>query len=503
MYLEEVEYIQNNAIDSQEKLWEDDYYAFENAAASNGLNLKEYMTQSNVLFQGTKRIKWNSILPGVDEVLYVYGVEFSDDGSKYEPVTDIAWKLIEPEYAPLKDIDFELDIDVKGAEVSLSVKPVNYDGHYLVKYVDINNDLYVSGEDVFTDDYMSILADEWIRVYDGNLSNGYDQETILDNATYSGEQVIDTELSSYVLYSALVYAVEEYDGYVQVVSKPSYINFSTEQVQQSDMDINIEITNCYVRVADLHITPTNADESYMLLVTPTEYLPAEYDDETLISLVLEDEVFKWSALSLKGEITSHLNTLYPETEYMVIAFGYSGGVVTTDVCTKIFKTEPEGECALHIEDVLIGGPYKPSDLYNYNPERFKYYTEPYHYDSVQFVMTIEVLTSEPTTDIFAYPFTKMDYDYYGEETIFFDLLIDNCEPFEITSATYIDGPYYVCAAAFDQKGNLTPMWCSEEISWSMDDIKPIDELIERLEAGTTRAKMVIVDCRTGKISAVR
>ena len=44
-------------------------------------------------------------------------------------------------------------------------------------------------------------------------------------------------------------------------------------------------------------------------------------------------------------------------------------------------------------------------------------------------------------------------------------------------------PYYVCAAAFDYKGNVTPMWMSELISWSLEDAKPIEELIEKLDGG--------------------
>ncbi len=44
-------------------------------------------------------------------------------------------------------------------------------------------------------------------------------------------------------------------------------------------------------------------------------------------------------------------------------------------------------------------------------------------------------------------------------------------------------PYYVCAAAFDYKGNVTPMWMSEPINWTSEDIRPIEDLIEKLESG--------------------
>ncbi len=481
MYLEEVSYFQNGGITTPEQLWEDDYFAFEGNAAQNNMNLKEYMQGVKVLFQGTQRIKWNSVLPGIKSVLYVYGVQFSEDGASYEPVTDIAWTIIEPEYAPLQEVNFDLNVEIDGANVELSVKPENWDGYYLVKIVDGNDDLYLGNDATITDEFMKSISDEWLAACNSNLRAGHSIDDILETIAFKGEELIATELTSYTLYTALAFPIAEYDGYYQVVGKPSYINFSTEEVQQSDMDINIEVTNCYVRVADLKITPSNPEESYMLLITPTEYLPADYDDEVLLDMVLGE--FYNYAYNFEGEITTHLNTLYPNKEYIVVAFGYSGGVVTTEVCTKIFKTEPEGECLLEITDVEFSGPYRPSDLYNYDPERFESFYPPYNPDSIVGVIAMEVKTSEPTSDIFTYACTKMDYDWGGYDTTFYDLLIDTCPPVAVSAIIYDYMPYYVCAAAFDYKGNVTPMWMSELIDWTSENIRPIEELIEKLESG--------------------
>ena len=490
MYLEEVSYFQNGGIESAEQLFDDDFTAFEQNAISNNMNLKEYMLKVNVAFQDVKRVKWNSVRPGVASVLYVYGVEFSEDGASYEPVTDVAWKVIEPEYAPLQEVNFNLDIDIDGAEVALSVKPENWDGYYVVKFVDGNDDLYMGEDATFDNEDMKSIADEWISVLDSNLNGGHTLDQILNEICCKGDVVIEAQLNSYTLYSALVYPVAEYDGFVQVVAEPSYISFSTEEVQQSDMDINIEVSNCYVRVADLKITPSNPDETYLLLITPTEYLPADYDDEVLLDVTLGE--FIYYTYEFEGEVTTHLNTLYPDKEYIVVAFGYSGGVVTTDVCSKLFKTEPEGECELEITDVIIGGPYKPSDLYNYDPERFKGFIPMYNPDSSIGVISMEVKTSKPTTDIFAYPFAVMDYNWAGHDTIFFDLLIEACPSLEVRTIIYEDSPYYVCAAAFDYKGNVTPMWMSEAITWTYEDAKPIDELIAKLEANPASVQLLSV-----------
>lgn len=493
MFLDEVSYLQFNGIATAEQLWEDDYAAFESGALANNMNLKAYMEAANVLFKGTKRVQWNRVRPGTESVLYVYGVEFDEDGATYKPVTDITWEVICPDRAPLQDVEFGLDVEVKGAEVKLNVQPENWDGYYLVKIVDYNNEFYVGEGVTFGEDYMNAISDEWVDVYSSNLSAGYSMQDILDNICYKGDMALEFALESYVLYSALVYPVAEYDGFVQVVGEPSYINFSTEEVGQSDMAFDIEVTNCYVRVADLRITPSNPDESYLMMITPTEYLPEGYDDRTLLDYALGD--FYYYTYNFKGEITTHLNTLYPDKEYIIVAFGYSGGVVTTDVCSKIFKTQQEGKCELEVTDVIVGGPYRVSDLYAYDPETFEYYKPPYYYDSSHFVITMEVKTSEPTTDIFSDFIYKADYDYHGYDLMFYDLLIDSCEPYYVTTVewewtdTDIFANCYACAAAFDYKGDVTPMWMSELYQWTMDDIRPIEEFIEKYEAQTNMMVM--------------
>ena len=480
MFLDEVSYLQYNGITTAEQLWEDDYTAFENGALHNNMNLKEFMLASNIIFQGTQRVQWNNVRPGINSVLYVYGVQFSEDGASYEPVTDIAWTTIQPDYAPLQEVNFDLGVTVDGAEVELDIKSENWDGYYLVKIVDANDELYVGEGVTFDDDYMALLADEWIATLSSNLAGGHPLNNILEEVCYKGSQVLAISLDSYVLYSALVYPVAEYDGFVQVVGKPSYINFSTEEVGMSDMEIDIEITNCYVRVADLKITSTNPDESYTLLITPTAYLPANYDDQTLLDYALGE--FSYYTYSFKGEITSHLNTLYPNTEYIVVTFGYSGGVVTTDVYSKVFKTQKEGKCELEVTDVIVGGPYRPTDLYNYDPVTFQYYTKPYYYDSVQFIVTLEVKTSEPTRDIFSYFVSQDDYLWGGYDTTFYDLLIDTCDPLALTEGFWDYGAYYACAAAFDYKGDVTDMWMSELYDWTSADYRPIEEFIEKWES---------------------
>lgn len=485
MYMSPMDYFFDCEIDSEEELFEDDMFYWLRGADYEGVSLKQYMENTNVLFQGEARAEWSGIQVGVKNVLYVYGVEFNADETNCERITPIAWMIIEPEHAALNDATFDVEIKVDGADVEFAVTPEGWDGYYYVQVFDYGHPFYYDTNEPVTDEYVETLANAWVEMYLSNITHGLTAEFVVDSLCNRGPAVVEKSLMSYTLYTVTVFAIEEVDGVYQMVSRPVIMNFSTEQVEASDMTLDISIENLYVRVCDLRITPSVDDESYIMLLLPTRYLEAGYTDEDLINLVLID-YYSW-AVYMRGELSTHISTLTPSTEYMVIAFGFSGGIVTTPVFTETFATEGEGECLLSITDVKYGGPYRISEVVALAPDRFNTmgYSDEHH-----FLMWLEIETSEPTEELFSYFVDTSTYDAYGEDVIFYDLLIDTCDKVEPNVGQYIYD-YYICAAAFDYRGNVTPMWRSEVISWDINDVRPAEELIEKLDAQPNARIMVV------------
>lgn len=485
MYKSDIQYFYDSSITTDDALFEDDMFYFKRGAEFDGITLKDYMTNTKVLFQDVTRANWPDLRPAKKQVLYVYGVEFNEDFTDCTRATDVVWKLIDPPMAELGDATFDVSYTVDGANVTFDVTPQGWDGLYTIQIFDYNEELYRDAAEV-DDDYVRQVGEGWITMFSNNLNGGVSVDDILDFTCHTGAQQPTYELASYALYTAVVYAVAEVDGIYQMVSRPVVVNFSTEQVQPSDMTIDITVDNLYVRVCDLKITPSSPDENYKMLLLPTEYLGANYTDDTLMEAVLD--TYSYAAYTFRGEVTSHISSLYPSTEYVVVTFGYSGGVVTTPVFKRVFTTEAEGECELAITDVAYGGPYKPSELKALDPVRFS--NIPDGYDDYMFVVWMEVKTDTPTDDIFTYFVDTDTYYYYGEDVIFFDLLIETCDPVSTALAQY-DFNYYICAAAFDYKGNVTPMWRSESLKFSASDTRPAEELIAKLDASPS-AKAVLV-----------
>lgn len=487
VYMEEVSYFDGSEVDSDQELYEDDKGYFVGGAQFDGITAKEYMTKYNVLFKGKQRMQWSELMPAEPYVIYIYGITFNEDDTDYELATPVVWKVITPKMAEVRDIPFNINVEVDGAFVTYTINSDVWDGHYTVQLFDNSHDCYVDSPEELTDEYVQTIAKEWVDFYFFyKNSYGYTDEQILEAASLKGEGVVRRELTSYTLYSLVVSALDEVDGVYQVVSRPSYLNFSTEKVVPSDMTIDIEVSNCYVRVCDIAITPSIEGEQYIMLVMPTEHLKANYTDEDIIDAML-GEYNLWTYIFDKP-ITSHMNTLYPDTEYIIAAFGLEGGVITTPLFKQVFKTEEEGESELAVTDVAWGGPYDIEEAVELDPERFGSYAGcP---NSMYYLMWFEIMTDTPTSDIFAYYVDTYTFNAYGEDTIFFDLLIGTVPSVDVQMGLYYD-PYYICAAAFDYKGNVTPMWRSEPLTFYPTDMLPAQELIDKLNA-SPEAKVMCV-----------
>lgn len=477
-YFSEVSYFEGSGIDTDEELFEDDKYYFVGGAEFEGLSPRDYMEQSRVLFKGEQHLKWTSLKPGIDYVLYIYGITFNEDYSDYEMSTPVFWEVVTPTSAELRELPFSIDVEVDGAFVTCNVDPEAWDGYYAIQIFPHNDDRYIDSPEEVTLDYAQSLAATWIDHYYTRLNAyGYSVADILAESCKMGASTSRVELDAFALYTLVVYAIEEVDGVYQVVSTPSYLNFSTEEVGMSDMVIDIEVANLYVRVCDLTVTPSVEGEQYIMIVTPTHYLKPDYTDEDIVDVML-GELSDWT-FTFNGAITSHINTMTPDTEYVVAALGIEGGVVTTPLFKEVFRTEPEGECELAVVDVAWGGPYDISEAAALDPERFGGYKG--YPNTMYYLMWMEVKTDTPTEDIFAYYVNYYDYEYFGADTIFYDLLIDTVPEVCVQEGLYYD-PYYICAAAFDYKGNVTPMWRSEALTFYTEDMLPAQELIDKLNA---------------------
>ena len=477
VYMAEKDYILGSMISNEQELFEDDYNYFTSMAESMGAsNLKEFMKEYEIYYTGDSYIGWTSMVPDREYVIYAYAIKFNEDGTDYTLASAVTHEIVILPTQIFSDIEFDVKITVDGPKATYEFEPIDWNGKYFI-------DIYAEGEYMYRpegttpdDDYCKQVANNWIGLITMYMQSGYSAETLMEIMCLQGADSYEEIREASTNYCMVFYGIEMVDGLPQVTTKPYFAHFSTEEVKASDMTIDISVENCYVRVADICIAPSNDMEQYVATFLKKSDIPADMTtNEEIINWLLG---FNLSSNTYKGTIDTTLVGLEPNTEYVALAFGYYGGVVTTDLFRYDFKTEPESECENDVVEVNITGPYSLSALETAMPDEFYQYGM---FESMGwYAMCAEIETVQPE----GYVFMNI---YTAEEIVTSDMNYIKSDVVQYTSPRNClfvgenDKFYVMCAVTMDYKGNYSDMWVSDPFSFTFQNgTRPVDELLEKL-----------------------
>ena len=128
-----------------------------------------------------------------------------------------------------------------------------------------------------------------------------------------------------------------------VVSEISYVIGTTPAIEASVNTFEIEIDQITATSAMLFITPSN-DDDYVWLEFP-EYVYKDMTMEELEAFLLQNYKPFFPLHTNSGEMVHSFDgKLEPDMEYMIIVFGYDGGL-TTPLTTKKFRTLKPNDAA--------------------------------------------------------------------------------------------------------------------------------------------------------------
>lgn len=121
-----------------------------------------------------------------------------------------------------------------------------------------------------------------------------------------------------------------------VISEIKLIKETTPPVTKAELTFEIEIDQITATSAMLFITPST-DDQYVWLELP-EFVYKGMTNEELEAFLLKNYKAFFGLHATTGEMMhSFDDKLDPDTEYMIIAFGYDGGI-TTELATQKFRT---------------------------------------------------------------------------------------------------------------------------------------------------------------------
>ncbi len=483
-YMAEVDYFLSAQITTAEELFQDDYdYYMAFAKQWEAPLLKEFFLMNYIAYQGEYSIEWTGMVPDKEYVLYVYAIEFNEANDDYWMASPITYQMVTLESGELTEVDFNVDVDVNGPNATYHIAPQNWEGHYYLTIYEEGDYMY---RNTPTDsDYSKLISSIWLDMMAELMASGYAPNQIIELVCLQGDEEYSETLKGDTNYALVIYAVDMVDGMPQVVSKPQVVNFTTEAIGASDMTLDIKVENKYVRVADVTVTPST-NEYYTVAIVPFSEVPESSNAEIIDWL---NDNFAMD--TYHGEIFSHLNTLQPETSYSILAYGYYGGVVTTDLFRYDFTTDAESECENGVVRVDYDGPYSLAELEAYDPDYFYNYAM---FESMGwYAMWSEIFTEQPTQDMFYCIYSAQEVSVYGEEAIFADLVSYPCGKTQLLTGE--NGTLYVmCAVCMDYRGNYSEMWISEPFMYNYDAStkRPVDELIEKIFGTSASSKSLKV-----------
>ena len=483
-YMAEVDYFLSAQITTAEELFQDDYdYYMAFAKQWEAPLLKEFFLMNYIAYQGEYSIEWTGMVPDKEYVLYVYAIEFNEANDDYWMASPVTYQMVTLESGELTEVDFNVDVDVNGPNATYHIAPQNWEGHYYLT-------IYEEGDYMYRNtpadsDYSKLISSVWLDMMAELMASGYAPNQIIELVCLQGDEEYSETLKGDTNYALVIYAVDMVDGMPQVVSKPQIVNFTTEAIGASDMTLDIKVENKYVRVADVTVTPST-NEYYTVAIVPFSEVPESSNAEIIDWL---NDNFAMD--SYHGEIFSHLNTLQPETSYSILAYGYYGGVVTTDLFRYDFTTDAESECENGVVRVDYDGPYSLAELEAYDPDYFYNYAM---FESMGwYAMWSEIFTEQPTQDMFYCIYSAQEVSVYGEEAIFADLVSYPCGKTQLLTGE--NGKLYVmCAVCMDYRGNYSEMWISEPFMYNYDAStkRPVDEIIEKIFGASSASKSLKV-----------
>ena len=475
VYMAEKDYILSSMITNERELFEDDYKYFTSMAESAGAaNLKEFMKAYDIYYTGDSYIGWTSMVPDREYVIYAYAIEFNEDGTDYHLASAVTYEIVTLPSQVFSDIEFDVKITVDGPRATYEFEPIDWDGKYYLEIFAEGDPMYLREDETPTNDYYKMLANNWISLITMYMQSGYTAENLMEIMCLQGPDSFSEIREANTNYCMVFYGIEMVDGLPQVTTKPYFEHFRTEEVKPSDMQIDIKVENCYVRVADVTITPSNNEEQYIATFLKKSDVP-HTENQDIIDWLLS---FNLSGFTYKGIVQSRISSLEPDTEYIALAFGYYGGVVTTDLFRYEFKTEPESECQNEVLGVNITGPYSLLALETAMPDVFFQYGM---FESMGwYAMCAEIVTENPDGYVFMNTYTveelvTSDMDWVKSDVVSY--VSDR-------SCLFVgenDKLYVMCAVTMDYKGNYSEMWISDPFSFTFaNGTRDINELLEKL-----------------------
>ena len=434
----------------------------------DGITLEEFLAQSNIARQGDTTQRWEDLSPAKEYVIYSYGIDV--EGDSYRRTTPVYYAVITSRLHERHAVEFTMAVTAEGPEVRVDVVPEQWDGYYMVQFVEDTEAGFVAEGEPFGSEREVALAESFFYVADHlYYFNELSAEEVMQQLGYRGETTIEKTLNANHKYMVMTYAIASEGGNVPMVVSPPVIEyFTTGGVEASNMTFEVDIYNIRPRSVDIRIMPST-DEQYTAVVMYASNLP-----EGSLAEQLDYICNTYAPLELSGNYEEHIDQLPPDTEFVLAIYGYYAGVPTTELNIYRFTTAKDSDGGNTITEVRCTA-YDLREVVALEP----YYSSYVNY--ADYFLSVEVVTATPSPTLHFDIFPKSVYEEYGDEAIRESLLEYSYTSSPDWALCTYGNEYVVCGLAEDESGFVGDMFVSEPIVFSYEDRSAAEEFVELYE----------------------
>ena len=315
-----------DAFESIEAYIADDLAMFDQIALGMGISLEDYL--ATILTTGVKEDGTDGLAPDTEYYLYAY--HLTADG---EVVSDLEYKEFKTEALGVSEATFEVSVsDIGYREATINVVPSANDVTY---FVNIMSQERLAEFGQGADAYVNHL----VALRDYYLGMNATTEQMIANLCFAGSKSLTIDdLTPGAKHVA--YAIGVDDDFLPN-TEAFVVEFETLSAASSELTFEVDITGVDYDHVEGTVTPSNNDETYICSIQSAESLTWYGSDEEFMQVLIDD--LEWwyggveTALRQGVVDLSNYGGLYPETEYVVVCFGYDQ-TPTTKLFTFPFTT---------------------------------------------------------------------------------------------------------------------------------------------------------------------
>lgn len=290
---------------------------YEQVATQNNLSLEDFLRE------------W--LLAGDQAGLQVAGLTAESDYYAYcvgiSLTGEITTEFVkEPFTTPgLERFDATIDVAVDGPDATIVVDPESdEEGYYVTVFEGKGHndaDMVYSAQSSIESQIIAYSI--W----------GVSREMVVTMLTHTGTDTLSYNLPATSDYTAAAFTIDA-NGYI--TSNPAIKEFTTEDVPQSENEISVEYTYVGGRKVEFTVHTTTNDTYVFFFYEYADGFKNMSDDEIIDWISANEDLDFYTRPG--GDVASSREGLRQLTEYVIYAFGYSGGVVNTELFTSTVTT---------------------------------------------------------------------------------------------------------------------------------------------------------------------